>query len=678
MPSKKIKYTVSSSIFDELAARNVKKSAKNYNIYFFTLMLSVCLFYSFNSVSTQFASLGLEDRLSYLSFSSSILTAFSLLVCCIMGGLVVYANRFLLKRRKKEMGIYATLGMERSMLNKLLMKETLRIGAMSLAAGLVMGVFAAQILSLITAKLAGLSLESYRFMISFKAIILSVLFFGVLFFFVHLFNVRELKKMSLLDMLYADRKNETVQEGKYIRKFMTAVLAVVLILGGYAYIYIKTDQDLMSALGVGGLMLIVGTIFFFSSALSVLVMIMKKNKFSYFKGINIFTASQFASRLKSEGRSGAMISILLFLSLSLTILGPGLGKYVMNGIENATPYDGTIYYALGESETIYSDPMEALRNTGFGIQDVSDSYESSWIYQTPAITSSFLTGNKDNGLDKNQAMEEQSMEYPLAMIGVDDYNRIMSLQGKEPIVLENDNFAVVYAFPPIEEAVKAFAKNPQVLKLGEKSLSLKENGIYHQAWENRNVLVDQGTIIVPQDLTEGLTPRNWVLNFNFSGDAKVGNELLYKTWYNANSEAFRLMSAEEVTISITADNLLMTYLGLYLGITFLITSGAVLALQQLTHSSDNEKRYRLLRKLGVSSKDMKRSLTKQLRVHFGMPMLVAITNSAVVIALVFRYFEGFPTRAMAIIVGSGALLVGAVYLVYFITTYLGSRRILKF
>ena len=138
------------------------------------------------------------------------------------------------------------------------------------------------------------------------------------------------------------------------------------------------------------------------------------------------------------------------------------------------------------------------------------------------------------------------------------------------------------------------------------------------------------------------------------------------------------MSAEEVTVSITADNLLMTYLGLYLGITFLITSGAVLALQQLTHSSDNEERYGLLRKLGVSSKDMKRSLSKQLRVHFGMPMFVAIINSAVVIALVFRYFEGFPIRAMAIIIGAGALLVGIVYLVYFITTYLGSRRILKF
>lgn len=678
MPSKKVKHTVSSSIFDELAARNVRKSAKNYNIYFFTLMLSVCLFYSFNSVSTQFASLGLEDRLSYLAFSSSILTAFSLIVCCIMGALVVYANRFLLKRRKKEMGIYATLGMERSMLNKLLMKETLRIGVMSLAAGLVMGVFAAQVLSLITAKLAGLSLESYRFMISFKAIILSVVFFGVLFFFVHLFNVRELKKMSLLDMLYAERKNETNQEGKYLRKFMTAVLAAALILGGYAYIYIRADQDLASALGVGGVMLIAGTIFFFSSALSVMVMMMKKNQFSYFKGINIFTASQFASRIKSEGRSGAMISILLFLSLSLTILGPGLGKYVMNGIENATPYDGMIYYALGESETFYSNPMEALRNTGFEIEDVSESYESSWIYQTPAVTSSFLTGDKEEAPDRKQNMEDETMDYPLAMIGVDDYNRLMSLQGVEPVELGNDNFAVAYAFPPIEEAVKAFAKNPQALLLGERSLSLKENGIYHRALENKNVLVDQGTIIVPQELTEDLTPRNWVLNFNFSGDTKTGNELLYDKWYKANSDSFHLMSAEEVTVSITADNLLMTYLGLYLGITFLITSGAVLALQQLTHSSDNEERYRLLRKLGVSSKDMKRSLSKQLRVHFGMPMFVAIINSAVVIALVFRYFEGFPIRAMAIIIGAGALLVGIVYLVYFITTYLGSRRILKF
>ena len=192
------KSAVSNKVFQSLAIRNVKKSAKDYFIYFFTLMLSVALFYSFNSISTQFESLGLEDTLSYLSFSSGVLTVFSILVCFIMGALVVYANRFLLKRRKKEMGVYATLGMERRDLNRLLMKETFCIGIFSLAAGLVLGIFAAQILSLATAKLTGISLSAYHFMISPKAIALSILFFGILFFFVHHFNVRELKKLSLL------------------------------------------------------------------------------------------------------------------------------------------------------------------------------------------------------------------------------------------------------------------------------------------------------------------------------------------------------------------------------------------------------------------------------------------------------------------------------------------------
>lgn len=243
---------VPADMMNRLAARNVKKSAKDYFIYFFTLMLSVCLFYSFNSISTQFASLGLEDPLNYLAFSSGVLTAFSILVCIIMGALVVYANRFLLRRRKKEMGVYASLGMERSDLNKMLMKETFFIGIFSLLAGLILGIFAGQILSLATAKLIGLSLSNYSFMISAKAIILSVIFFGILFFFVHLFNVKELGKMSLLDMLYADRKNETVSEGKSGILTFFALLSLILIFGGYAVLIQMSGVEAFKALGIGG------------------------------------------------------------------------------------------------------------------------------------------------------------------------------------------------------------------------------------------------------------------------------------------------------------------------------------------------------------------------------------------------------------------------------------------
>ena len=317
MPSKERKKTVPTQIFNELAAKNVRKSAKDYFIYFFTLMLSVCLFYSFNSISTQFASLGMEDKLNYLAFSSSILTAFSVIVCFVMGALVVYANRFLLRRRKKEMGIYATLGMERKDLNHLLMKETLRIGILSLIAGLVMGVFAAQILSLITAKIMGLNLASYHFMISPKSIVLSIIFFGILFGFVHIFNVKELKKMSLLDMLYADRKNETLLNERRGLDILLAIFSLGLIAAGYGVLFFTGDEGLFRALGLGGLLLILGTLCFFSSAFRIMTKLMKKKKVSYYRGLNMFTASQFSSQLKSVGKSSALIAILLFLSLSL-------------------------------------------------------------------------------------------------------------------------------------------------------------------------------------------------------------------------------------------------------------------------------------------------------------------------------------------------------------------------
>ena len=281
MRSDKKKNKVSDKMFNRLAARNVRRSAKDYFIYFITLMLSVCLFYSFNSISTQFTALGLDDTLNFLSFSSSVLTAFSVLVCIIMGALVVYANRFLLRRRKKEMGVYATLGMEREDLNRLLMKETFFIGVISLAAGIVLGIFSGQILSLVTAKLIGLSLLNYRFMISLKAIVLSIVFFGILFFFVHLFNVKEMKKMSLLDMLYADKKNDTGREDKGKTLPFLAVLSLVLILGGYGVLILMAGNGAFTAIGLGGLLIIAGTIFFFSAALGIVVKMMKKNRKYY-------------------------------------------------------------------------------------------------------------------------------------------------------------------------------------------------------------------------------------------------------------------------------------------------------------------------------------------------------------------------------------------------------------
>lgn len=663
--------------FYKLASRNVRKCANDYFIYFFTLMLSVCLFYSFNSVSTQFASLGLEDTLSYLSFSSSVLTFFSVLVCIVMGALVVYANRFLLKRRKKEMGLYATLGMERRDINRLLMRETLCIGTFSLAAGLVLGIFAAQVLSLVTARLAGISLLNYRFMISLKAIVLSILFFGILFLFIHFFNVKGLKKMSLLEMLYADRKNETVSKGNGAANGLLAVLSVMLILAGYGTLIFFADKDLFKALGIGIVLVIVGTVFFFTAALRLGMKFRRMKKRYYYKGIHMFTTSQLSTRLKTEGRSIAMTAVLLFLSVTLTVIGPGVGKYVMNGVENAAPYNGSISYVPMWSEVAANDPMEYLSSSGFELNHFSDSYEMFWIYDSPSVLASFLTGGESKGQEKNGKFYREESDSPLTIIGVEDYNRLLALQGIAPVTLADGEFGINYAFPPIEEALEAFKRNPKPLLLGEAKLILAEDGVWNHAWENRNVLLDEGTLIVPQHLTENLTAQRWVLNFNFQEESEKQSYNFIQAWLETAPIDFDLRSREEALISLTADNLLMTYLGLYLGITFLITAGAVLALQQLSQATDNVKRYGLLKKLGVSKKDRRDSLMQQLKIYFGFPFILALAHSAVTIGAVFRNFEGLAPGVIVSVVGYGVLMVLTVYAVYFITTYVGSRRILQ-
>ena len=193
----------------------------------------------------------------------------------------------------------------------------------------------------------------------------------------------------------------------------------------------------------------------------------------------------------------------------------------------------------------------------------------------------------DNASSAKAGNTEYSDEQAAAnqtIIGLDDYNHLLSLQGKAPITLGANEFAISYAFPPLEDDLKAFAKNPEPLTLAGTTLTLAQNGLYHNAWENKNALVEEGTVIVPQSVAEGLKPVRWVLTFNFAENVADAHTKLYDNWFSASVEGFQLQAGQEVIVSIGADNLLTTYLGLYLGITFLITSGAVLALQQLSLS----------------------------------------------------------------------------------------------
>lgn len=191
-------------MFSKIAINNVKRSFKDYFIYFLTLTFAVCLFYSFNSIEAQNSMLEMgKSTMAFMSSLNKMIAGASVFVTFILGGLIAYANNFLIKKRKRELGIYMTLGMSKGKISKILVIETIIIGLISLVVGIILGILVSQSLSIITAKLLFVNLSKYRFIVSVNAVIKSAVYFGIIFLLVMILNQRTISKYKLIDLINA-------------------------------------------------------------------------------------------------------------------------------------------------------------------------------------------------------------------------------------------------------------------------------------------------------------------------------------------------------------------------------------------------------------------------------------------------------------------------------------------
>ena len=222
----------------KLSLKNMKKSIKDYAIYFLTLVLGVAIFYMFNSLDSQEAMLQVsESTHEMITLLISMLGFVSVFVAVVLGLLIVYANNFLINRRKKEFGIYMTLGMGRRQISKIILMETIFVGIISLIGGLVIGIFVSQFMSILVAKLFEADMSEFKFVFSKGACIKTCIYFAVMYLAVMFFNAFTVSKYKLINLLNATKKNEKIK----IRNPFLAIL--VFIIGasilGYAY-YIVT------------------------------------------------------------------------------------------------------------------------------------------------------------------------------------------------------------------------------------------------------------------------------------------------------------------------------------------------------------------------------------------------------------------------------------------------------
>ena len=306
----------------KLAVRNVRKSYKDYGVYFLTIIIGVAMFYIFNSLDGSITMMKLsENQAMSLLGGNRIMFGLSTFISAILAFLILYANAFLILRRKKEMGIYMTLGMRKGKISQILIYETTLVGLISLLVGLVLGLVLSQGFALFTAKLFNVSMKRFTFAFSISAMWKSILFFGITFVLVMLFNTVNIGKQKLIDLIYADKKVSMFLAPRFDLSFILFFVSLALLGAAYATIIksgiLSAGKELIASIVLGTL----GTFLFFYSFSNCFLKLVSKMKSVYFKGLNIFTIGQLSSRMSIEHISISFVCLMLFVAISAISVG---------------------------------------------------------------------------------------------------------------------------------------------------------------------------------------------------------------------------------------------------------------------------------------------------------------------------------------------------------------------
>ncbi len=669
-------------MYSKIAIGNVKKSFKDYSIYFLTLTLAVCIFYSFNSIESQKAILEMSESDSRnLEMMIQMISMISVFVSFILGGLIVYANNFLIKKRKKELGIYMTLGMGKGKISKILLMETLIVGIVSLISGLILGLVLSQGLSVFTSKLFDVSMAEYQFIISKSAIGKTILYFGIIFILVMILNTAIILRYKIIDLLTSGRKNENIKIKNSIIYVLIFIIAAMSL--GIAYKLVievgfnPSDSKFRTSILLG----VIGTVLVFFSLAGFGLNLIQKSKNLYFKELNIFILRQINSKVNTNFISMSVICLMLFLTMGILSTGLSFKNALQKGLENTTPFDATAIMYTYEEDKIKSIE-ESLNNIGFKFNN-NEEYAYYFEYRTKdTLKDSFSKHIKSNQQDKFKKYIK-STNY---VIKISEYNEIRKLNGKQPITLNNNEVLFTSNESGTVDLVNDVLKYNDKITLDNKEYTIKNKEVITDAIRTTGYNDNLYTIIVNDDFVKGLTPRTSYLNVNYDITKKEETEKKYVNLFRGFTDRKYDFDEAGFIVGYTRDqayaenkgmSTTVLFIGIYLGVVFLISSMAVLSLQQLSEASDSVDRYKSLKRIGANEKMINKAIFIQTLIYFTLPVALAFIHSVVGIKVVNEFIKMFgnPSIGTASLMTSGIFMI--VYLGYFYATYTGYKNIVK-
>ena len=676
----------------KLSVRNIRRSMRDYAIYFFTLLIGVSVFYVFNAVSTQAAYMRVaasdEDVVQLLE---EVLSGVSVFVAAVLGLLIVYASRFLMKRRSKEFALYMMLGMGKGKISALLLTETILIGLGSLAVGLPLGIGLSQLMSALVANLFEADMTEFRFIVSGAAIVKTCIYFGIMYLVVMLFNSFMIGKSKLIDLMNSGKRSEKLHLKNPVLCVVIFIAAAAML--GFAYYKVSADANNVSPkkLGVYILMGCVSTFFIFWSVSGMLLRLIMSAKGLYYRGLGCFTFRQFSGKRNTMVMSMTVICLMLFVTICALSSAFSIRNSMNSNVKQFCPADFEAEFLYWENEDthepIYTDIVKLYKKYGYDITEGMAEYVHFPYYHDESFTLKKFTENagiKEEDYPILQFAESESL------IRLSDYNALMKLYGRDTVSMADDEFILISNMETITDMRdEVLTKGMEINVFGKALHSKTEDtvdGFIQMGIQKTNT----GAFIIPDSVADdnyrdwdvfigkyAVTDNDAVLELDRKlWDASVGviNEL-----YGEDKQSHYLFHDDKRSITNAGVGLgaIVTFLGLYVGLVFMIACGAVLALKELSEDVDSQQHYSMLRKLGVEEKDIRHSLLVQTGLFFLLPLLLAGLHSVFGMKYGLFILEIFGNSGLLPSVILTAAILTVIYGGYFLITYICGRSIIS-
>ena len=721
----------------KLAWGNVRRAGRDYLVYLLTLTLGVTVFYAFNTISMQVDIAGIDEE-GLAQVMGSMLGYLTYFLAGVMAFLMVYANNFIMKRRKKEFGLYQVLGMGRGRVATIMALETVIVSVVAFVAGIVLGVGLSQLMTFFTASLFKTQIANFHFFFSVHAFNLTLACMLVMFVLTLLLNLRAVRRTKLIELMGAERRNESIKtRNPWIA---ITIFAVGVVLVGVAYYRLLRDgfpltatdsklQEAMNQFGITTAMVTVGTFALFWGLSGMLIKLLQSLRGVYWRGLNMFIVRQLAAKVNTVCFSMGVIAMLLFLAITSVTCGMSIANVMNENLERYTPADMSQTYVYYTPDTLdyykeYVNPSEADRMV---LADTTVDLYPAWHGEGKSADSNDETGKKVNIADVagEHVQIDSYLSYPfggsspsvsagemcktmgeklpkafggskpdaigLFVTPASQYNKLRQMMGEEPVSIGRDQYLLTCDMGgELIDLYTKYMAGGHALTLGGHTLkpATDKSDEDTAAIANSAMGSNPGTVVVADELLSqlNLQPYSSSLLVNYKqgmdtteADESIKYTLLDNLLVDGKEPGFwgAFITRSEMYTQAAQMNGLISYLAIYIGFVLVVACAAILSIQQLSNVADGSRSYRVLAQIGCDDRQIRHSVMAQQAVFFLFPLAVGLAHSFVALKVIIELVSIFGNMSIGGTVGLTCAIFLAAYGGYFLVTYLMSTGMVR-